>query len=980
MIGKSEVGRQKAEPNRGQGSGGDARIADCRLQTTYCRLALSLVLCLATMTWAELYRAPTGVYPRTDQAANVWVYFADKGFRNEELTERVLARSAPRLDVRAVERRLQALGAAGDFDDIAPYEYYISEVAELGAQLRSRSAWLNAASFRMAPEVMARAAKLPFVHRITPVAARREPTRERYYPLETKSGGAQGGEEDTTRFKNFYRLAYDQNRMLGVPAAYARGITGSGVRLGLLDTGLKRRHQAVRGVKVVAEHDFLSRDRLFTARSDNAWTPETISSLSAVGLVQDPVVCSSAGIWSMAFVADTVRYETPVRGLFYSVSTDEGANWTQPVALYFDQVYSAVHRPAVASRDSIVYVAWQSALRSEENSQVLVGHLRNGVWQGTVPVLPGASAPDLFRKDDRLYIVALGSDSSLWFNYADIATGTPYWNVSRRVVYFPELVREPWVVRTDAGAIYTIACGWRTGRVYLYRSTDEGGTFEAIASPVAAGAEQPRLGLARDTLRLLYKDNSATPFTRLALSSSTDAVNWSNETVADSLPGVGGFDFRVASAIDVAYESQGQIHVTSRLGGNWTSAESPGAADFSCSPRWLAGSRLIWVERGDNNTDIEDGDSLRFGRNQADHGTRMVSIIAGFREGSMVGVAPGVEFLIAKNEFHSFRSPTIGYEFVLEEDTYIEALEWAERHGADIVSSSLGYTGWYNRRDYDGRTAPISVAAGKAVERGVLVVTAMGNRDTTESANRWPNPYIVTPGDAFNVITAGGVEKDSTPWHTRGGGGTGCGPTADGRTKPDLVAMGDSVTVVAPDSSSALEGSSGTSCATALIAGCAALVKEAHPDWSAIAVRETLFHYASRTVPDDTFGWGIPSVAAILDKYPPEPSVFTGDEIGDPFPNPLAGSPKQYFPIHLMRPASIAALSIFSMAGELILKKDLNKQYLTAPGRYDDPSELDRIGAWWDGRNGQKPVASGLYYAVLRTGFSRAVRKFAIVR
>jgi hypothetical protein len=133
-------------------------------------------------------------------------------------------------------------------------------------------------------------------------------------------------------------------------------------------------------------------------------------------------------------------------------------------------------------------------------------------------------------------------------------------------------------------------------------------------------------------------------------------------------------------------------------------------------------------------------------------------------------------------------------------------------------------------------------------------------------------------------------------------------------------------------------------------------------------------------VPDDTFGWGIPSVAAILDKYPAETPGFAGDEIGDPFPNPLAGSPKQYFPIHLTRPASIASLNIFSMSGELVFKQDLEKKYLSAPGRYDDRATLEQIGAWWDGKNGQQPVAAGFYYAVLRTGFGRAVRKFAVVR
>jgi hypothetical protein len=79
----------------------------------------------------------------------------------------------------------------------------------------------------------------------------------------------------------------------------------------------------------------------------------------------------------------------------------------------------------------------------------------------------------------------------------------------------------------------------------------------------------------------------------------------------------------------------------------------------------------------------------------------------------------------------------------------------------------------------------------------------------------------------------------------------------------------------------------------------------------------------------------------------------------------------------------LASLSIFSMSGELVLTKKLdeNRKYLTAPGRFDDPPTLDKIGAWWEGKNDQgKSVGSGFYYAVLRTGFGRAVRKFAVVR
>ncbi len=977
---KSEVRSQKSEVENRR-----LQITDCRLERHIATM-LGLALCLVTLARAQYYRAPTGDFPKTDQSMNVWVYFTDKGFATEAASDRVLTRLSPGLDSRATERRLLELGRPCDFDDIPTYERYIARIQELGAELRVRSAWLNAASFRMAPELMAQAAKLPFVYRIAPVAARWEPTGEHYYPLKAKSGGTQDAGQDTTRFKNFYRLAYDQNNMLGVPTVNAMGITGSGVRLGLLDTGLKRKHLAVRGLKIAAEHDFLSGDRLFTARGDNAWTPETISSLAGIGIIQDPVLCLSGGVWYLAFVADTVQYQSPVRGLFYSTSSDNGATWTQPVAVYFDRVFSALHRPSLVSRDSLVYLGWESALRSEESPQVFVGYFLNRVWQGLQQVLPGTAMPGLFVKNDRIYIVALSPDSALWFNSGDISAGTPQWGTGHAVVHFPELVKEPAIVKNEAGELFAVACGWRTGEVYVLGSQDEGATFQELSSPALSGAERPRLTLFQDTLQLLYKDYASSPFVGLVRARSTDGANWTEQTVVDSLLGIGEFDLQSGTPTSVVYENEGRVRIASSLDGvTWSSADSLGAAEFSCCPRWLAENQVLWAERGDNNTDVEPGDSGRFGQNQADHGTRMASIIAGFREGSMVGVAPGVEFLISKNEFHSFRSPTIGYEFNLEEDTYIEGLEWAERHGADIISSSLGYTGWYTSRDYDGRTAPISIAASRAVERGVLVVTAMGNRDTTDPATRWPNPYIVTPGDAFNVITAGGVEKDSAPWHTPGGGGTGCGPTADGRTKPDLAAMGDSVTVVAPDSTSALEGSSGTSSATALLAGCCALIKEAHPDWSAVAIRDTMFRFASKAAPDDTFGWGIPNVARILTKYPPTRKGFIGDELGDPFPNPLTGSPKQYFPVHLLRPSPLATLSIFSMSGEMVLTKKLDqgKKYLTAPGRYEDRAVLDEIGAWWEGKNKDSqgsPVASGFYYAVLQTTFGRSVRKFAVVR
>jgi hypothetical protein len=392
------------------------------------------------------------------------------------------------------------------------------------------------------------------------------------------------------------------------------------------------------------------------------------------------------------------------------------------------------------------------------------------------------------------------------------------------------------------------------------------------------------------------------------------------------------------------------------------------------------GSLALWLKCGDDSAVWQAADTAKFSREQPRHGTAMASIIAGYQQGGVIGVAPGVELLLAKTELYKTSNGNY-YEYNMEEDAYIAALEWADRMGADVVSTSLGYRSWYGDNQFDGKTAPISIAASIAAKRGMLVVTAMGNRNG-DDRYPWPVPFITAPGDADGVITAGGVEKNLLPF--RDGG---VGPTSDGRTKPDLVALSDTVAVVDADSEDYLTGSSGTSDATALIAGACALVKEAHPHWSADSVKAVLFATATRLVKSDTFGFGVPRVDSVFKLFPPESIAdVPRDEIGIIFPNPFvpASQPKVYFPINLTRPAPEASISIFSASGALIDTITLNATAMPRPGRYGvggDVATLEQIGAYWDGKNESgKPVAAGLYLAVLQTTFGRSTTKFALVR
>ena len=226
-----------------------------------------------------------------------------------------------------------------------------------------------------------------------------------------------------------------------------------------------------------------------------------------------------------------------------------------------------------------------------------------------------------------------------------------------------------------------------------------------------------------------------------------------------------------------------------------------------------------------------------------DHGTATWSLLGGYSPGRLIGPAYGADFILAKTEDDRSETP-------VEEDYWVAALEWAESLGVDVVSSSLGYTNWYEFPDLDGRTAVITLAADRAAELGVVVVNAAGN----ERDKAWG--HIIIPADGFKVIAAGAVDSSgylasfSSP-----------GPTADGRIKPEVCAMGVWNFVATSESAGGDSGytwGSGTSYSTPLIAGVVALLLEAHPDWTPQDVRDALMSTASRaSIPDNDYGWGI---------------------------------------------------------------------------------------------------------------------------
>ncbi len=252
-----------------------------------------------------------------------------------------------------------------------------------------------------------------------------------------------------------------------------------------------------------------------------------------------------------------------------------------------------------------------------------------------------------------------------------------------------------------------------------------------------------------------------------------------------------------------------------------------------------------------NNDGITENEAGQDTPGQHDHGTLTLSTIAGFKEGQLIGPAFGARFLLAKTEI-------LDQEIPQEEDNWVAGIEWLESQGVDIVSSSLGYLNFpfenfYSPSDMDGNTAVTTRAADLAVSRGVVVINSAGNERNS------PWHIIIAPADGDSVIAVGAVSEQNTLASF-----SSVGPTADGRIKPDVVAMGVNVyTVLNPSnrnysSNAYTKTFDGTSFSCPLTAGVAALILSAHPNLTPLQVRDALRETADRAAnPDTLLGWGL---------------------------------------------------------------------------------------------------------------------------
>lgn len=236
------------------------------------------------------------------------------------------------------------------------------------------------------------------------------------------------------------------------------------------------------------------------------------------------------------------------------------------------------------------------------------------------------------------------------------------------------------------------------------------------------------------------------------------------------------------------------------------------------------------------------------------HGMAVWSCMAMNRPEVMVGTAPEASYWLLRSEDDYS-------EHLVEQDYWAAAVEFADSVGVDVINTSLGYYEFddkqknYTYCQLDGRHALMSRQASHVADKGMILVCSAGN------AGSGPWKKITPPGDADNVLTVGAVDKDGVlaPFSS-------VGNTADGRIKPDVVAVGLKADVMGTDGN--LMQANGTSFASPIMCGMVACLWQACPTLTAKEVIELVRRSGDRAVcPDNIYGYGVPDFWKAYQEY-----------------------------------------------------------------------------------------------------------------
>jgi subtilisin family serine protease len=243
-------------------------------------------------------------------------------------------------------------------------------------------------------------------------------------------------------------------------------------------------------------------------------------------------------------------------------------------------------------------------------------------------------------------------------------------------------------------------------------------------------------------------------------------------------------------------------------------------------------------------------------------------------------------------------------------------------------------------------SAPMQPVASAAAAAGLLVFAAAGNASA---------PVIDSPADCAGVYPVGATDQqDNLAYFSN----TDSTMTTKGLTAPGVDLFTTSI-------GGGYASATGTSFASPMAAGLAALIWSAKPNYTAAQVFDAMKNSADdlgAAGPDRDFGWGRINAMKALRLAATGTTRFAGTSKAVAYPNPFR--PSTHRLVTFTVPAEMAAsgleVKVYTQEGELVRKLDSSS---------------------WDGKNDAgAPVASGVYLFRVKTDKDSAVGKMALVR
>jgi serine protease AprX len=304
------------------------------------------------------------------------------------------------------------------------------------------------------------------------------------------------------------------------------------------------------------------------------------------------------------------------------------------------------------------------------------------------------------------------------------------------------------------------------------------------------------------------------------------------------------------------------------------------------------------------------------------HGAEVLSLMGGNTPGQLIGTAPKASFWLIRTE----DAPT---ENIVEEYNWVVGAEMADSVGADIITSSLGYTtfdnGWMDHTcaDMNGTTDPSSRGANIAASKGIAISISAGN----EGGSGWV--CVSSPSDAISALSIGAVDASGNYAFF-----SSTGIVNGNYVKPNIATQGQDDYVCFPDGS--FGTGSGTSFSCPINAGMMACLLQARPNFNQDILRTIIEESASQYAnPDSLLGYGIPNYATALVLS--QVGVI-GKTLFWAYPNPFIDAFTVSFDTNMSGNYDI---SLINITGDIVMKT--NRTIISGGGNIFSISNLTNL-------------------------------------